>query len=497
MRSYLQGEQFYRRSEWDSAGAAFSQAVADDSTFALAQYRLAMTYGWTGSANTPVAHAAGAAAVRFAGRLPPDEQSLIRAYHMFQEGRTEATDSMLRYTAANPEDADGWYLLGESQYHTRNRVGRSPAALRAPFERVLSIDSSLTPATIHPMELALEQNDTARYNRYLGILRQAGATDELARYRAAAAIAWGNLSADSAEIAKLEASPRMDAAMAGYLAILGRATDDPDSALARMSAAAALAPAGSAVGTQMPQMVAMTLSGLGRLSEANALATRFPQNEGGYLIGILPVISGFAPPGYADSVSARIRAQGLARPIEKMTNPFEFYFRSAFLLGQGDAAQAAPFIQRGLALDSAALARSGGRAARGLMLGIDGWRMIAQGDSARGLARIDSALAIIGLNFGGVVTAPLRLERALAMAGRPATRQAGIDLLRYGFTWDPEMQPVATLALARALEAAGDRPGAADAYGTFIRYWNKADPPLQPKVAEARAALARLKASGG
>jgi hypothetical protein len=53
MREYLVGEQHYRRSEWDSAGAAFQRAIDQDSTFALAHYRLAMSLGWKGGYALP------------------------------------------------------------------------------------------------------------------------------------------------------------------------------------------------------------------------------------------------------------------------------------------------------------------------------------------------------------------------------------------------------------------------------------------------------------
>jgi hypothetical protein len=50
------------------------------------------------------------------------------------------------------------------------------------------------------------------------------------------------------------------------------------------------------------------------------------------------------------------------------------------------------------------------------------------------------------------------------------------------------------LSLAQAYDAAGNRDAAAEAYGRFIRLWDKADPSLQPRVAEARRALEELTA---
>ena len=54
--------------------------------------------------------------------------------------------------------------------------------------------------------------------------------------------------------------------------------------------------------------------------------------------------------------------------------------------------------------------------------------------------------------------------------------------------------PLAQLALGRSYESAGKRDSAALAYGRFVKLWDKADPELQGRVAEAREALQRLTA---
>ena len=46
LKAFLQAEQFYRQSSWDSSSAAYARAIASDSTFALAIHGLGQTYGW-------------------------------------------------------------------------------------------------------------------------------------------------------------------------------------------------------------------------------------------------------------------------------------------------------------------------------------------------------------------------------------------------------------------------------------------------------------------
>jgi hypothetical protein len=57
LRAYLEGERLFRYSQFAEAQAAFTEAIEEDSTFAIAHYRLAQTYGWflgLGAAEVPI-----------------------------------------------------------------------------------------------------------------------------------------------------------------------------------------------------------------------------------------------------------------------------------------------------------------------------------------------------------------------------------------------------------------------------------------------------------
>lgn len=58
----------------------------------------------------------------------------------------------------------------------------------------------------------------------------------------------------------------------------------------------------------------------------------------------------------------------------------------------------------------------------------------------------------------------------------------------------PGRRERARTRLGELYEAKGDRDKAASYYSRFIALWQDADPELQPKVAEAKARLARLTA---
>ncbi len=46
LKAFLYGEQFYRRGLWDSALVYYDQAIAQDSTFAIAFRQMGMALGW-------------------------------------------------------------------------------------------------------------------------------------------------------------------------------------------------------------------------------------------------------------------------------------------------------------------------------------------------------------------------------------------------------------------------------------------------------------------
>ena len=166
LRAYLQGEQYYRRLNWDSALTAYNRAVEVDSTFSLAHLRRAQVYGWTGGYGSKESHQAVAAGVRYAGRLSPRDRRLLLGYQLFDQGKPAAIDSLRAFVAANPEDVEGWFLLGEARHHIKTTDPAPPESVTALFDSVIRRDSTLFPAFIHPLDLALDYRDSARFARY-------------------------------------------------------------------------------------------------------------------------------------------------------------------------------------------------------------------------------------------------------------------------------------------------------------------------------------------
>ena len=485
MREYLVGEQHYRRSEWDSAAAAFTRAIEQDSTFALAHYRLASSVGWSGGLTAVDALKAGDAALRFSDRLPPREQTLVRAYNLFQHQRLAATDSARAYVRKYPDDVDGWFLLGETQYHTRELVGYDPATLRAPFDSVLARDSTLTPASIHPIEIAVQSRDKPAYERYLRVLESSGNAQENLAYLGAGEMVFGQGVGDSATAAAMTRYGGTLGAVLGGLYAGEITGDSVTTRFDRWQLLSTLLPAGGE--EQYLVGKGITLGGLGRLRAAEAIADTLTQrkSEQGQAAVMLPLLLGFAPPAYQPpAITGFLNAP--------RSNPFQVYLVVIFALNRGERAEGARLSDSLLAHQSPNMPPQFWE----LVRAAKGWSVMMGGDSTAGILAMRTALENVGGGWNPFLTAPLRLQLAAALAQRPATREQGRQILEYGFTADVGVAPIALYALGRAEEAAGNRSAAAAAYGQFLRLWDKADPMLLPRITEVREALKRVTGEG-
>ena len=151
-RAYLSGVEQLNR--WDLAGAErdLRRAIAMDTTFGLAYYKLALTRGWLVGIEDSIADHAIVRATTYSGNLPAHERTVINAYRAFIGG--EFTDARALYQqllARDTSDADAWYGLGEAWFHDTAGVNQAPAwtqAMRA-FKRTLALDPNYALAYDH------------------------------------------------------------------------------------------------------------------------------------------------------------------------------------------------------------------------------------------------------------------------------------------------------------------------------------------------------------
>ncbi len=489
LRAYLQGERYYRRFALDSALAAYTRAVEVDSTFALAHLRRALVYGWTGGYGSPASHEAAAAGFRFAGRLPPRSRRLLEGYRAFEEGSPRAIDSMRAYVTEYPSDLEGWYTYAEALYHLREFVPNGPDTIIAAFDHVIAGDSTLTPAVIHPLELTLMYRDSARFGRYLHLFERTAPPRHVAAHRVAAELVWGPPPSDSGLRAALASVPHL-----GFHTVVSAYRDETatsDTILARMARLRNAFPVNSPARRFSPIGRGFALVGFGRLREVQSMVDTVAALLPGAAIGLLgyPIALGIAPPSFG---GARLDSL-MALDLDAAGSPRRTAYAEAIkAIIRGQTEEAIRKASHGMELPDGTPDSTRNRA---LLEATGGWARLVQGDTASGIDGLRSGLAKAGGPNTAETTAFLRFQLAVALAADENSREEGISRLRYGFdNAAVYLIPLTYLALGRTYEAAGKTDSAALAYGRFVRLWDKADPELQGRVAEARDALQRLTA---
>jgi len=169
-QAYLEGVTALNRYDLDSASARFDEAIARDSTFALAHYKQAQTLSW-GNPGDPRRRSHVEAANRLSRELPPRERALIRGALQQTTGEwTRSCDTYTELLRADSSDTEAWFGYADCLFHdpTIEAVGGDTTRLRfradydasiRAFERVLRLDPTYHLAYQHIIDaLAAERH---------------------------------------------------------------------------------------------------------------------------------------------------------------------------------------------------------------------------------------------------------------------------------------------------------------------------------------------------
>src|SRR5207245_9695409 len=116
-----------RLGKLDSAVGGFQPAIAEDSSFALAEYRLAVAAGWGGRASLSAASIQRALAD--SGRLGQRDRRLLAAYATFRHGVPDAAEQQYRAILRDfPDDLDAEFQLANLPYYYNPLPGRPQPA---------------------------------------------------------------------------------------------------------------------------------------------------------------------------------------------------------------------------------------------------------------------------------------------------------------------------------------------------------------------------------
>ncbi len=144
LKAYLDAERRLRAASLqparlDSAITMFQQAVTEDSTFALAHYRMAVAAGW---ANRPgMSTAAARRAITWSGRLTERDRRLLTAYVDFRRGAANSAERQYRAILRDyPDDLEALFQLADVLHHYNPLRGRPRREARELFSQVLDLD---------------------------------------------------------------------------------------------------------------------------------------------------------------------------------------------------------------------------------------------------------------------------------------------------------------------------------------------------------------------
>ena len=139
LKAFLDAERDLRLGKLDSAVAGFQRAVAEDSTFALAHYRLAVAAGWAGRAS--VSDAGIERALAFGQRLGERDRRLLTAYAAFRRGAADQAEGEYRAVLTEfPDDLEAEFQLANLLNLYNPLRGRQRSEARELYDRVLGVD---------------------------------------------------------------------------------------------------------------------------------------------------------------------------------------------------------------------------------------------------------------------------------------------------------------------------------------------------------------------
>jgi tetratricopeptide (TPR) repeat protein len=159
LKAYLEGEQAYRKTEFDVAFDYFKTAVGLDSTFAMAWYRLNSAMGWGGG--RPFGVNSLDKAIQYSEKLPPKWQDLIKASKLWQTGLASNENmigDMLRKYGEHPELTN---LMAEHIFHFYPIYGLPFTAAKPWLEKSRELDPQNLETLRHLGDIAWTEADEA------------------------------------------------------------------------------------------------------------------------------------------------------------------------------------------------------------------------------------------------------------------------------------------------------------------------------------------------
>jgi serine/threonine-protein kinase len=171
LRAYLDGESLLRHGDFRAAERKFLDALAADTTFALAGMGAMRANEWY-SGDLSGALAAWRHREHLSRRDAARLETLLGPRYPAPSSMGDQIKAAERFVELAPDSPDAWYKLGDFLFHFGPLAGVPDTYRRASasFSRSLALDSSYAPTIEHLHEIAAGLDDTAGVRRGLGML---------------------------------------------------------------------------------------------------------------------------------------------------------------------------------------------------------------------------------------------------------------------------------------------------------------------------------------
>ncbi|HEV8264539.1 MAG TPA: serine/threonine-protein kinase [Gemmatimonadales bacterium] len=493
LKAFLQGEQFLRRSEWDSALMFYQRAIGLDSGFTLAWSHAGLAAGWqhrTEEDSTYRVYRLVAGGLNH-GLAPRDSFAVLSesltavvwagpqrlAGRWWTYGRRVVAtldEAVRRY----PDDPELWYMLGDARHHFGGLAGVPARAALDAFDRAIALDSAFTPSYVHAVGLALERDGPAGARRYGEAFLAAGAVGRSAQdTRLILDLLDPNTRAGA--MARIVDSSPPEILM-GVWRETNRWMDSAEVLVQLLRAAAARESAQGKQATYAVFALPAALATRGHLREAYGNASPVP------LIVAQLILLGAVPPDSAGRLAAAWVSQPgqgaiFAAPLlaaRRDTTALLGMVRTMDRRQQRPLPPQAPPVARDFIAYLAAVTRA--------------YLTLARGDTAAALRQFDAVPD--SACYGACSIDELVHAQLMAARGRHAEAAVLLDRPQVGFLPLLPLDMLRALERGRVNERLGNRERAIAGYTLVVEAWRHADPELKAYVDEARAALARLSA---
>ena len=488
MKAFLQGEQYHRRTAWDSALTNYERAIALDSTFALALHRAANVRGWVSGIGDSISVSYQNRAARYLQGLAPRESLFILMDSISRSLAVRDTGAPQRYrrlfaitdlvAARYANDGEAWHNVGEMRYHYGTLFGRVQprSSILEAFDRAIAADSGFAPAYIHAIELAYELGGTQHGLRYAKAYNALASSDvHAAAIRLVAQVT-------DPKTARLPQTDTLIDTMSAAgvqraFTVLNLLTDSAESAIRvarrnRIKRRDGFVGGGDSLQSAMWPLVNQ-LEYRGHPAEIRQILMKLEGSEH-QRYGNGPLFTAaFLTLWPADTLNIL---------LDRMAKDPNAWIRAGVAISRGDTAQFET-VKKLYASDTA----TPQRVARYRILStfIDARKARLAGDTARALALMESVPDSL------IEDPAMRLAKAEALLGSGKDR-AALNTVRNLFQCPCALRVLLALARGRAAEKVGERDLAVESYMVVADAWQNADPELRHFVEEAKAGLRRL-----